>query len=404
MPTTTIPPFGSPLSHKFPQSIPLPPKPYDAVIDTAFHDAYASCVHHEAYAHSVQHEANATSNVTSNDDALRLIWPRLLGFLILEAPTDVGRNAMAGEILECQGDPEKMDALARFYMDHLIRSDQPDRQHFHPLMTRTRSKNTAAQSPSSRVRSSLNHEIIKLLRDPPSHATITAACSQAISIHFPTRNRFGALCSEKESHAELSSAEKESSLNLPLGHTYYTASQCRKTHFCYIIPPLTPGPGREDDDVVVVARDQDQDGTLTRDQDGTLTRDQDGTLIHDQDGTVTPSHRNMVPTAFAGRAWAALQNFAGPMIIDVLGELGGDKVHRLQNRMTLDAGMHGLFDEMAFWFEEFQRPNVSKLPPTPIPISRRAYWEAVKRSPSIRLGPPSIRLGLSPYLYLTLDT
>ncbi|EFI27097.1 hypothetical protein CC1G_15227 [Coprinopsis cinerea okayama7 len=100
-----------------------------------------------------------------------------------------------------------------------------------------------------------------------------------------------------------------------------------------------------------------RDGTVTHDQDGTLTRDQDGTSTHDQDGTVTPSHRNMVPTAFAGRAWAALQNFAGPMIIDVLGELGGDKVHRLQNGMTLDAGMHGLFDEMVFWFEEFQRPN-----------------------------------------------
>lgn len=37
--------------------------------------------------------------------------------------------------------------------------------------------------------------------------------------------------------------------------------------------------------------------------------------------------------------------------IDVVKELNGNGVHRLENVMTLDAGIHMLFDRLNLWFE-----------------------------------------------------
>ena len=54
-------------------------------------------------------------------DPQQHIWARLLGFLILEAPTVNSRFHIAQEILQCNSDGEQMDLLAQFYMDHLLR-------------------------------------------------------------------------------------------------------------------------------------------------------------------------------------------------------------------------------------------------------------------------------------------
>jgi hypothetical protein len=41
--------------------------------------------------------------------------------------------------------------------------------------------------------------------------------------------------------------------------------------------------------------------------------------------------------------------FAG---IKVTEELNGPDIHRLENVMTLDVGVHGLFDSLDIWLEE----------------------------------------------------
>ena len=37
--------------------------------------------------------------------------------------------------------------------------------------------------------------------------------------------------------------------------------------------------------------------------------------------------------------------------INVANELNGDGVHHLENVMTLDVGIHMLFDSLSIWFE-----------------------------------------------------
>ena len=90
----------------FPERRPLPVNYYPQDSNSAIHDAYDHCLRRE-------HGAG-------NDSQL-LMYARCLGYLITEAPDDDAREYIASEILTCMGDGEKMNELARFYMNHLFR-------------------------------------------------------------------------------------------------------------------------------------------------------------------------------------------------------------------------------------------------------------------------------------------
>ena len=47
--------------------------------------------------------------------------------------------------------------------------------------------------------------------------------------------------------------------------------------------------------------------------------------------------------------WTVLERFG---YTGLQGELEGHKIHRLDNIMTLETGLHGLMDRMSLWFEE----------------------------------------------------
>ena len=55
-------------------------------------------------------------------DRKRLIYARILGYLILEGPSDCARVAVALEVNACNGEEEKMLAIGRLYFDHYIRA------------------------------------------------------------------------------------------------------------------------------------------------------------------------------------------------------------------------------------------------------------------------------------------
>ena len=91
----------------FPEEQPLPENPYDQN-DSRIYEAYEQCLLSEA-------EANA------ENDQMALMYARCLGYLISEAPDDNSRNVVANEILGCEADSVRMDALAKLYIYHVVR-------------------------------------------------------------------------------------------------------------------------------------------------------------------------------------------------------------------------------------------------------------------------------------------
>jgi hypothetical protein len=54
-------------------------------------------------------------------------------------------------------------------------------------------------------------------------------------------------------------------------------------------------------------------------------------------------------TEYAASVWAIVDCFGG---ISVTKELNGDNIHRIENIMTLEVGVHSRFDGLNIWFEE----------------------------------------------------
>lgn len=90
----------------FPRHQPLPSNPYPQDLNSEAHAAYNECL-------KCQDEAG--------NGAELLIYARCLGFLIIEAPDDAARDYISHEIMRCEGNSDRMNALAQFYITHLFR-------------------------------------------------------------------------------------------------------------------------------------------------------------------------------------------------------------------------------------------------------------------------------------------
>jgi hypothetical protein len=69
-----------------------------------------------------RNEQAAYSRDPSADRGKRLIYARILGYLILEGPSDQARVAVALEVNACSGDEIKLLAIGQLYFDHFIRA------------------------------------------------------------------------------------------------------------------------------------------------------------------------------------------------------------------------------------------------------------------------------------------
>ena len=69
-----------------------------------------------------RNEQAAYSRDPSADRCKRLIYARILGYLILEGPSDQARVAVALEVNACNGEEEKLLAIGQLYFDHYIRA------------------------------------------------------------------------------------------------------------------------------------------------------------------------------------------------------------------------------------------------------------------------------------------
>ncbi|KJA18783.1 hypothetical protein HYPSUDRAFT_69697 [Hypholoma sublateritium FD-334 SS-4] len=84
---------------------PLPYNNYNPSTQAPLHDAYEECLMMEA-------------SVGTDKDAL--VFPRCLGYLILELPHEAG-EVVAHEVVDCHASFDRMRSLSLFYIDHLIR-------------------------------------------------------------------------------------------------------------------------------------------------------------------------------------------------------------------------------------------------------------------------------------------
>ena len=92
-------------------STPLPrPNPFDVTNQFASHCAYINCLGLED-----RHAA-----VTKSGNLTVLICARFLGYMLVEAPSDAGRDNIASEIIRCAND-EALQTLAELYKNHFIR-------------------------------------------------------------------------------------------------------------------------------------------------------------------------------------------------------------------------------------------------------------------------------------------
>ncbi|PPQ69947.1 hypothetical protein CVT25_001991 [Psilocybe cyanescens] len=92
---------------------PLPrPNPYHPDTQSITHSAYTKCLDLETRHNQVAKSADVRLEV--------LICARFLGYMLLEAPTDNGREDFAWEVFRCTTDIE-LQQLAQIYNDHLLR-------------------------------------------------------------------------------------------------------------------------------------------------------------------------------------------------------------------------------------------------------------------------------------------
>ena len=93
---------------------PLPELPPRFHNSPSISSAYPQILHLE------KSELVAYSHDPSADGGERLIYARILGYLILEGPSDQARTAVAQEVNACSGNEEEILTIGRLYFDHYI--------------------------------------------------------------------------------------------------------------------------------------------------------------------------------------------------------------------------------------------------------------------------------------------
>ena len=69
-----------------------------------------------------RNEQAAYSRDPSSDRCKRVIYARILGYLILLGPSDYACEAVALEVISCKGEEEMLLAIGQFYFDNYIRA------------------------------------------------------------------------------------------------------------------------------------------------------------------------------------------------------------------------------------------------------------------------------------------
>ncbi len=93
------------------RNLPLPKNPYHPPEPKEWHDAYVQCL--QIYHPDIE------------DMGVPAIYARLLGHLMLEAPTPEGRHYISQEILRCGGDLNQLHQLAEIFVHKVLPICEP---------------------------------------------------------------------------------------------------------------------------------------------------------------------------------------------------------------------------------------------------------------------------------------
>ncbi|KAI1791664.1 hypothetical protein LXA43DRAFT_1094283 [Ganoderma leucocontextum] len=214
---------------------------------------------------------NAASEATDDDATFRVMFARVVGYLLLYPPSEQARAVVQSEVERCkdQRDPNQavydlgemyvMDFILPFYSHPDERTPPPSRPCSRASYERI--KETAYQGRANRPRNNVEAQPLALIRDD---------------------------------------------------------DRCMVTHM----------------------RDSDHDSWYPERRGG--LRDPQGSEKSLRDGATREDY-------LAARLWPILERFGYGHIHD---ELRGDKVHRLENVLTLSSVLHWAFGNMIMWFEE----------------------------------------------------
>ncbi|KAJ2918740.1 hypothetical protein MD484_g1648, partial [Candolleomyces efflorescens] len=180
---------------------PLPPNPFAAP---------GLCS--EAYDLFLRSEAAAVAG----SDETRLMYVRVLGYLIAEIRTEEGQLYIAKDVKDCYPDPEKMDTLALFYINHFLR-----------LFRQTKGRTPAPSSNPSRDSSELHQNLYASGAVTPVPKNHGAAKASALR-----RDNYRCMITRKIDRGYVKAlplAERQNIWGADVAHT----------NFCHILSPPT---------------------------------------------------------------------------------------------------------------------------------------------------------------------
>ncbi|KAF8268184.1 hypothetical protein EI94DRAFT_1700463 [Lactarius quietus] len=267
---------------------PLGPNPYNAETHPLWNSAYDQCLQLQ-----VSNPRLATNEQVVEAPCMDSIHARCLGYMLIEAIDDASRDYIAEDIVICMNNDDKLNDLAKFYVDHIFRL--------------FRQKKGRTPTPSYHP----SHDSFENDRFFYS-ATVDPAPKDHSEAKKSALRRDGYRCMvtrdiDSKYLATLSPAERDIYRQAGTG--------AAPTNLAHIFPPSTnwdPKPQEEGHPKVSI-------------------------------------YSLFCPTHYSNTVWTIINGFAH---INILDELNGDKAHRLSNVLTLSVQVQHLFDDLLMWFEE----------------------------------------------------
>lgn len=269
-------------------SYPLPPNPYPET--TVWYTAYDICR---------QFELSTIEQTIPLHGLSELVCARFLGYMVIEAPNDAGREDISKEILSATGDVGLVD-LAKLYIGHFI--------HFFPWERKNRFTADGDWDPESETtlffENDIDYTLKYLLNEaPPNHYT---AEKKAL-----IRDQFRCMVTrayDSQSVRRISAVQE--------------AQEAEITR---------PGPSR-----------------------GYVIPTEGVHILSEGTDTVTSdTQAGEITDGYAASLSAILERYGQ---IDPA-ELAGPAHHRPENIMTLSVDIHGAFVLLDVWFEPTSVPN-----------------------------------------------
>jgi len=229
------------------------------------------------------------------DRSKRVMYARILGYLMLQGPSDNACQTVAFEVNACGGDEEKMLTIGEMYLNYYIRA-------FRMHKGRTPAPSTHASRPSFETRKAMIKYMLQQAPQSHKQAKANALVRDGFRCVISGRYDINSAESNKELGGELKRA----------GITDMSLTEC-----AHIFPEST-------------------------------------------NARISGSNAQTDKADYASGVWAVIGRFGSKMYLD---ELNGSGIHRLENILTLDPSVHGLFDTLRLWLEHVKTgpPNTYKL-------------------------------------------